>query len=135
ASIFSGAVLAGTTAIAMFAKKTGDMANDLLSATVALDSSADMLQEYKLISIEAGTNTEAYSSAVEALTRRLKEAGGDGDDTTDYIDKLGVSLLDTSGQMRRTGDITNDTIKSLASMENVSQRNVIASQLFGRQWI
>ena len=135
ASIFSGAILAGTTAVAAFARKTGDMANDLLSATVALDSSADMLQEYKLISIEAGTDTEAFSSAVQALTRRLKEVGGEGDATTDYIDKLGVAMLDTSGQMRRTGDITNDIVRSLASMENVSERNVIASQLFGRQWV
>lgn len=135
ASMFSAAVGATATAVVMFAKKTGDMANDLLSATIALDSSADILQEYKLVSIEAGTSTDAFSRSVESLTRRLKDAESGGDEVTEYIDRLGVSLFDASGNMRRMGDITDDIIKSLAEMENVSQRNVIASQLFGRQWV
>lgn len=135
ASIFSAAVGAAATAVVMFAKKTGDMANDLLSATIALDSTSDILQEYKLVSIEAGTSTDAFSRSVESLTRRLKDAEKGGDDVTEYIQKLGVSLFDTSGEMRRMGDITDDIIKALAGMENVSQRNVIASQLFGRQWV
>lgn len=135
ASIFSAAVGAAAVAVVAFAKKTGDMANDLLSATIALDSSADILQEYKLVSIEAGTSTDAFSRSVESLTRRLKEAEGDGDDVTEYIQRLGVSLFDSSGEMRRMGDITDDLIKSLAGMENTAQRNIIASQLFGRQWV
>ncbi|NCC91385.1 MAG: phage tail tape measure protein, partial [Spirochaetia bacterium] len=135
ASIFSAAVGAAAVAAVAFAKKTGDMANDLLSATIALDSSADILQEYKLVSIEAGTSTDAFSRSVESLTRRLKEAEGDGDDVTEYIQRLGVSLFDSSGEMRRMGDITDDLIKSLAGMENTAQRNIIASQLFGRQWV
>lgn len=135
ASILSAAVGAAAVAAVAFAKKTGDMANDLLSATIALDSSADILQEYKLVSIEAGTSTDAFSRSVESLTRRLKEAEGDGDDVTEYIQRLGVSLFDSSGEMRRMGDITDDLIKSLAGMENIAQRNIIASQLFGRQWV
>src|SRR5690606_25868202 len=72
--------------------------------------------------------------SVESLTRRLKNAGADGDRTASTISNLGVAVYDANGNMRSTGSITDDLIRSLAGMENVSQRNVIASELFGRQW-
>src|SRR5690554_4411242 len=134
ASIFSGAMVAGAGAAAMFVKQAGDAASTILSATVALDTNAATLQEYELVSIAAGTTTDAFSRSVEALTRRLKDAGEDSDRTSQLIQSLGVSLTDAEGGMRRTGDITDDLVVALANMENVSERNVIASQLFGRQW-
>lgn len=134
ASIFSGAMVAGAGAVAMFVKQAGDAASTILSATVALDTNASTLQEYELVGIAAGTTTDAFSRSVEALTRRLKDAGEDSDRTSQLIQALGVSLTDAEGGMRRTGDITDDLVVALANMENVSERNVIASQLFGRQW-
>lgn len=135
ASVFSGAIAAAATGVFMFSKRAGDMASDLLSATVALDSSADMLQEYEFIASQAGTSTEAFSRGVEAMTRRLKDAGNEGDNTSQLINGLGVAMNNADGSMRRTGDIANDLILSLAEMSNVSERNVIASQLFGRAWV
>src|SRR5690554_1181303 len=134
ASIFSGAMVAGAGAVAMFVKQAGDAASTILSATVALDTNAATLQEYELVAIQAGTTTDAFTRSVKALTRRLKDAGEDSDRTSQLIQSLSISLTDAEGGMRRTGDITDDLVVALANMENVSERNVIASQLFGRQW-
>src|SRR5690554_932726 len=135
ASIFSAGMVAAGAAIFALTKKTGDFASSLLSASVALDATTDMMQQYKLVAIEASTSADAFDRSTEALVRRLKDVNTEGDNTGDIIRRLGVSLTDASGGMRKTGDVSDDVIKSLADMSNASERNILASQLFGRSWV
>ena len=48
--------------------------------------------------------------------------------------KLGVSVKDSSGQMRSQEEIMNDTIMALASMEDINKRNALAQEIFGNQY-
>jgi hypothetical protein len=51
----------------------------------------------------------------------------------DTFDQLGVSVRDSNGELRDADSVFNETIKSLGSMENETQRNAMAMELFGRQ--
>ena len=52
-------------------------------------------------------------------------------DGSESFDELGVSLTDSSGAMRSSEDILNDTMAALASMEDETKRNALATELFG----
>ena len=130
----TAAVTAAAAGVVYFVKKAGDMANNMGAVAAAVDATTDTLQEFAHVAIKAGTDTDTFERATEALIRRLKDIEGEGSGAPETIRKLGVALHDANGNMRRAGDISQDVITSLAGMENASERNVIASQLFGRQW-
>ena len=116
ASIFSAAIVASATGLVLFAKSVGDASSDLTSMASTLDTSTDTLQQYKFIAEQAGTASDTFTRATEALIRRLKDVDGEGGQVIPIIKNLGVELKTASGAMRSTGDISDDLIKSLAGM-------------------
>jgi hypothetical protein len=51
----------------------------------------------------------------------------------DTFNQLGVSVKDSNGELRDADSVFNETVKALGGMENQTQRNAMAMELFGRQ--
>ena len=75
---------------------------------------------------------ETLTGSMAKLTRNLGMAQKGTGDAYDAFNKLGVSVYDTNGELRNNEDVFNDTINALSKMENETQRDVYAMQLFGR---
>jgi hypothetical protein len=63
----------------------------------------------------------------------MDAAAGGSKNLQDTFDQLGVSVTDSNGELRDADSVFNETIKSLGSLENETQRNAMAMELFGRQ--
>ena len=53
-------------------------------------------------------------------------------DVASAFKKLGVSITDNKGALRNNQDVFNDVIKALGKIENETQRDAYAMQIFGK---
>ncbi len=121
----------GAGAIAL-TKQVGTMADKLLDLEQITGLSTDTLQEFKNISTVAGVSFEGLTGIVQKFTSRLPTIEAGTSESAKAFEKLGVSLKDTNGEIRSSEELVPELITSLQSIENVTERNAVAQQVFGR---
>lgn len=55
-------------------------------------------------------------------------------DGAEAFDTLGVATVDAEGHFRSQEEVMNDTIMALAGMQDETQRNALAQEVFGNQY-
>jgi hypothetical protein len=133
-SAISAGALAAVGALGMLAKNVGNVADRLLDLSDITGATTDAIQEWQYVAKIAGVNTETFTNATEGLVRRLKDVEGEGSPAVKVLNSLGIASKDSSGQIRNAGTIVDETITKLASLDNVTERNTLGSQLFGGAW-
>jgi DNA repair exonuclease SbcCD ATPase subunit len=92
------------------------------------------LQEMQFVTNQLDMDFGVIQSSMAMFTNRLKGVEAGTGDTSKGMKALGISMEDSAGKTRPVGDIYNDVIKKLSSMKNESDRNIMASAMFGRSW-
>lgn len=133
-SALSAGIIAGVGALGLLAKNVGNVADRLLDLSDITGMTTDAIQEWQYVAKIAGVSTETVTNATEGLVRRLKDVGEEGSPAVKVLQGLGIASKDATGQIRNAGDIVDETIMKLASLENVTERNTLGSQLFGGAW-
>jgi len=88
-------------------------------------------QEWDHVMKNFNYSAEQASGDIAAMSERAMDAANGVGEGAELFDKLGVKVTDASGKMKSQEQIFNDTIKSLQGMEDVTERNAIASALLG----
>lgn len=79
-----------------------------------------------------GWSMEDAAGDFAALSEKMMEAAQTGEgEAYEMFEKLGVSVEDSSGKLRNTGDVFNDMIMGLQNMEDATERQAIASIMLG----
>ena len=133
-SVLSAGIIAGVGAMGLLAKNVGNIADRLLDLADITGMTTDAIQEWQYVAKIAGVSTETVTNATEGLVRRLKDVGEEGNPAVEVLQGLGIASKDATGQIRNAGTIVDETIMKLASLDNVTERNTIGSQLFGGAW-
>jgi len=116
----------------LLATKTGQYADKLLDLEQITGLSTDTLQEMEHVARAAGVNFEALTGTASKLVQRLPQLVKGEGAASDAIKALGVNMFDANGEVRDMNDLFPEMIARLQSIPNVSERNAIAMQLFGR---
>jgi hypothetical protein len=134
-------LLAGAAAIGAVVKGLYDMASQLgKTADRLLDLeqitgiSTDKLQQYEHVARIAGVSSETMATAVQGLTQRMARGGTEAGPLNDGLKQLGMSIKDSSGNIRNGGEVMEEAIGKLAEMQNVTERNVLGAKLFSGAW-
>ena len=99
-----------------------------------MQMSAKSYQEWSYVLQRNGSDISALQKGIKGITADLGDmASGVEVDTTAY-DALGVSLQNADGSMRSTEDVMTDCILALADMDDITQRNALAQDLFGNSY-
>lgn len=69
------------------------------------------------------------------MTNDLADAQNGIAGATDNWDRLGVSVFGANGELRTIEEVMFDSLYALADMEDVTQRNAIANDIFGRSYV
>lgn len=126
-----GAALAGLGRLAVKAGENADRLFDLSSQT---GLTTDELQEFEYVAKTAGASTEVFSDAVKAIIKNLDGTEGATGAAAKAYEALGISVKTSSGNLRSAGDITEEVFSKLAGMEDVTARNALAQDIFGKKW-
>lgn len=125
-------VLALTGAMVGLANKTGNYADELLDLEQQTGLSTDTLQEFRAVATEAGVSQDAVARSAESLQRRLSGIEKDSGKSANAMSRLGISIKDADGNLKSMDSLLPEIITELQGMEDITERNSRATDIFGR---
>lgn len=120
----AGAALFSTT------KKAGESADELLTLSAQTGLSVEQLQKMqyasRFVDVELETMTGSMAKLIRSMSQSDTSAQGKA------FAELGVQTRMASGELRDSQTVWQETIDALGKVENETQRDALAMQLFGK---
>lgn len=143
ANLLGDAIKSGLSAIANGVKEiAGAMkeavvdsaayADEILTLSTNTGLSTDTLQELSYMAELTDTSLETITGSMAKLTKNMATAQKGTGDAAQAFSDLGVNITDANGEMRSNQAVFTDVIGALSEMENETQRDAYAMQIFGR---
>lgn len=133
------AVVAIGTATITAGKKLWDMANSASEAGDDIDKSSQKMgvsaEKYQQLSYameRSGASVDDFKKGMVGIRDALADAENGVEGADKKWQALGISLKNADGTMKSTEDVLLESIDALASMENETQRNALAQDIFGK---
>jgi hypothetical protein len=120
------------TSLLYVAQKTADYSERILNLEQSTGLSGKALQEFKYICDRLGVSFEGLTTGIQQFSKKLPAIAKEGGPAYDAIKKLGVNIFDASGNVKKMDELFPEFIKKLQAIENVTQRNSIAQQIFSK---
>lgn len=121
--------VAGGTAMLGLVSKTIDVTAEINKFAQVTGHSTTAFQEWDYVMKTAGYSMEQASGDIAALAEKAMDAAAGAGDGAEFFSKLGLSVTDTSGKLKTQEQLFQETILALQGMEDVTERNAIASAL------
>ena len=107
-------------------------ADDILTLATTTGLSTDELQEYKYMADLVDVSLETLTGSLTKLTSNMAKAKDGEGEAAAVFQELRVSVIDSSGQLRKAKDVFRDTITALGRVKNETERDTKAMTLFGK---
>lgn len=127
---------AGTVGGAMMAaaNKVAGTADEIDKASRRAGTSAETWQKLNYAFGQSGIESSKLESAMIKNQKALNDAAGGGKKAIAAYDQLKVSIKNADGSLRNSDEVFQDTLKSLADLEDKNLRNAIANDIFGKSY-
>lgn len=132
-AVVGASVTAIGAGVIELSQKFADLTNELVDASTKTGIAVDTLAGLRLAAEGSGLGFAALEGGLIKFQGSILEASRGSKNLQDTFDRLGVSVKDSNGELRDADGVFNDAVKSLSQMENMTERNALAMQLFGRQ--
>ncbi len=125
------AAIAAAGALGALIGKSIDAAGELVDMSLETGLSVEKLQELQYIGGQVGTDVDTIAKSLARMTRSMSDVGSSKEITAAF-DKLGVSARDSNGELRDSEVVFGELIDSLGKVENETERDALAMEIFGR---
>lgn len=125
------AALAATALMGGIAMQVSGTGDEIMKQSRATGLAVDEYQEWVYVMGLAGLEGSFVERLLTRLNQRMGRAALGATRYASAFEELGVEIHDASGGMRETGDVLEDTISSLADLEDGSVRSAVAGELLG----
>lgn len=141
--VTGGLIVKGLEAMADAAKKVvsalkdaavegAQYADDLMTLSAQTGIATDKLQEYQYMSELVDVSMDTLTGSMAKLTKNMGSAQGGTGKAADAFKALGVSITDSSGNLRDNEDVFSDVVDALGKMTNETERDTLAMAIFGK---
>ena len=127
----TGPIAGATAAIGGLVMKTANWADELLDLSESTGISTGTLQEWREVARRAGTDQDAVAKGTDRLRRQYNDLAEGQGTAADGFEALGIDVKDAGGEMKGMEDLVDDAMYALADVEDQSERNAIATEIFG----
>lgn len=121
----STAAAGALTGIIGLAYKAATLSDDLNTMAKQSGFTTAELQKMQYAADRIDVSMETIVGAAQKMTNKLRTS-------EKTFKEFGIATRDSNGNLRSTSDIFNDTIKYLSSIENETERDTIAMEIFGK---
>lgn len=132
AKYISAPVGAAVTGLVLFMKKTAQAAGDLNAMAQKMGMSNKALQELRYIASQTDVSFDNLTVAAGQLGRRMVDGSEDSKELAAIIKGLKIDTKDATGQFLSMDVLLPQVISRLSEMQDVTKRNSLALQLFGK---
>ena len=127
---------AATAAVAglfAFTKSAAEWADSMNTMRDVTGISTSDLQKFTYAAELVDVSVETITGSLTKLTRNMQTAAGNGKSTAaQAFSELGVAVTDAAGQLRDRQEVFYEVIDALGKIENETQRDALAMNVFGR---
>ena len=127
----TGPIAALGAGLLMLADRTGKYAGSMLDLKDITGMSTDTLQEMENVARVAGVSFDGLMGTISKLTNQIPEISKGSGPAADAIKKLGVNIYDAQGRTRDMNSLFPELLAKLRDVENVTERNAMAQDIFG----
>lgn len=128
-SMVAGAV---DVALAGLTLKAGQSADDLNTMSKVTGVSTEELQKYKYSADLLDVSVDTITKSQIRMKKSMLSAQQGSSNMAEAFATLGVNIEDSNGQLRSQDEVFAESIKALGQMENETQRDALAMQIFGK---
>lgn len=107
-------------------------ADEILTLSTTTGIATDKLQEYQYMAGLVDVDVSTITGSLRKLTGQMDSAASGSGAAADAFAALGVSVTDSEGNLRSNQDVFEDVIDALGQIENTTQRDALAMDIFGR---
>ncbi len=109
-----------------------EYADSILTLASTTGIGTDALQEYAYMEELVDVSTGTIAKSMKKLKSQISSAAKGNKTATEAFEKLDISIYDTNGELRDSEDIFTDALDALSGIENETERDAAAMDLFGR---
>ena len=109
--------------------KAAQTADELMTLSQQTGVSTEELQKMQYAADLVDVSVDDMVNAMARLTSKM---GSSSKEVQEAFNKLGVSVTDSSGQMRDNQEVFYDVLQSLSRIGNETERDQMAMDLFGK---
>lgn len=106
--------------------------DELLTMSTVTGISTDALQEYKYMAELVDVSLDTITGSLKKLTSNMSTASKGSGSAYEAFKKLGVQFQNTDGTLRNSQEVFNEALEALGKIENETERDALAMQLFGK---
>lgn len=132
---FSGVSAAGAavvTGVGALAIKAGAAADDINTLAKVTGLATDELQRMQYGSALVDVEVETVAKSLAKLKNNMQSARDGSKTTAAAFESLGVNVANADGSLRDSNEVFYETIDALGQIQNETERDAIAMDIFGR---
>lgn len=127
-------VLAGiVTGLAKATISTAENAKQLKTMSQETGLTVEQLQELQYTSAALGIEEDEVQDKMKDLVSAMRDARDGSEDMQGAFKRLGVEVTDRSGELKSAGDVFFEVVDALGSVQNATERDALAMQIFGEE--
>lgn len=107
-------------------------ADEILTMAKQTSVATDTLQELSYMSDLVDVDVNTVAGSMKKLTKSMDSARSGSGSAADAFKELGVQVTDSNGNLRDSEDVFFDTIDALGKIQNETERDATAMQIFGK---
>lgn len=121
----SGAAAGLAGALVGNAIASASAADDLNALSQQTGFSVEELQKMKYASDVVDVSMDQMTGSIQKMTKQMSSGNS-------AFDELGVAIYDADGNMRSATDVWYESLDALSNVENETQRDALAMEIFGK---
>jgi len=134
ASVGNAIIVLGAMGKKLFdwSKESAEWADNLLTLSQTTGIATDELQKLQYASELIDVDVNTMTGSMEKLVRSMNSARDGSGQAADAFRKLKIRTTDAHGQLRDVNDVFYEVIDALGKVQNETERDAEAMEIFGR---
>lgn len=136
AAKFGTAVVTGTAAagaaLTGIASSAASQADEIDKMSAKIGISKQAYQEWSYVLGQNGMDVNSLQNGMKTLVKQMDGAAQGTEASVELFERLGVSVVDSTGKMKSQEEMFKEVTMTLAAMENGTEKAALANELFGR---
>ena len=143
ANLISEAIIGGLKMLANLAKEAAEAllgaardaaeyADEVMTMSTVTGLSTDQIQEMQYMAELVDVSLDTMTGSMTKLTRTMVSARKGGEGATQAFQQLGIRTTNADGSLRNVNDVFFEAIDALGQMEDGTERDALAMELFGK---
>lgn len=110
-----------------------EYADNIMTLSAQTGLSTDTLEKYNAVAELTDVSLETMTSSMAKNIKAMSQAKDGSKTYAEAYEKLGISVTDAQGNLRDSETVYWETIDALKGVENETERDALAMELFGKK--